>query len=101
MRDIDLLIDEAWELATGQPLRARNLTEHAQKQAIERDYERGIAYSLRNMAYVHLMLSDIETALPQAEEALTHLHALNEPTGAATAICIKSLKNCWSVIYDL
>jgi len=53
------------------------------------------------MAYVHLMLSDIETALPQAEEALTHLHALNEPTGAATAICVKSLNNCCSVIYDI
>ena len=70
-------------------IRDWNLTEHAQKQAIERDYERGIACSLRNMAYVHLMLSDTETALPQAEEALTRLHALNEPAGAATAIYIK------------
>ena len=35
-------------------------------------------------------LSDTtETALPQAEEALTRLHALNEPTGAATAIYLK------------
>ena len=101
MRDIALLIDEAWELAPGQPLRARNLTEHAQKQAIERNYERGIAYSLRNIAYVHLMLSDIETALPQAEEARTRLHALNEPTGAATAIYIKQLNNWCSVIYDI
>jgi signal transduction histidine kinase/DNA-binding NarL/FixJ family response regulator len=80
---IDTLNELAWKLRESDQQRSLILSQMAYNlvQTTESSYQKGIAYSLRNLSYLSLYLANYDQVLPQAFEALALFEALDELSG--------------------
>ena len=84
-RRIDVINDLVWEIALTDGERAQRLAREALDRARELEYERGIAYGLRNSGYFHMMGTRLEESRVESGEAARLLEKLGEDRGLATA----------------
>lgn len=88
---IDALVEYAWEIATTETRRSFELSNEARELSEKLGYAKGIAFSFRNIAYCHMLFSELERALHKAKEALQRFRNLKEQRGEATALDILAL----------
>jgi signal transduction histidine kinase len=82
---VDNLNDQAWAVHITEPKRALELSSKAKQLSEELSYQKGLAYSLRNMGVSHRYLSNLETALTLSFQALEMFLQINEKSGEAQA----------------
>lgn len=78
---IDTLNELSWALQDSDPERGLLLSQEAYQQAstgLIAPYQKGIAYSLRNLAQLNAQLANVDLALSQAFEALSLFEAMRE-----------------------
>ena len=81
---IDLLNRLGWDIRVGEDWgRVLELARDAGQLARSRGYQCGVAGSLRNAAFAHYMLSDLETAFSEAYEALRLYQEASDTQGEA------------------
>lgn len=82
----DLLNDLGWELRKVDIKRSLDLSRQAHELSQKLFYRSGLASSLRNEGYVHMMQSDNQEALASSLEALRLYELMNDSAGQATAL---------------
>lgn len=82
----DMLCMLAWDYRNKDILKTRSLSEQALKLSEELGYQKGIAYSLRNLAFVHQQYSRYDESCKLAYQALTLFEKCGDLTGEASAL---------------
>jgi len=86
---IDTLNEEAWAIRNLSTERALGLSQEACELSFKVNYKFGIAYSLRNLAISHQLLSSYDASLKYCFEAIPLFETLKEEKGIATVFsCI-------------
>jgi len=82
---IDELNRRAWEVHATQPKLGLELSDEAKKLSEESNYQKGLAYAIRNMGVSHRYLSNLETALSLSMQALDMFIDQDDRSGEAQA----------------
>jgi len=86
---VDLLNSLGWELRVDEDWhRVLELARQARQQSEACGYQRGIAGSLRNTAFAHYLLADLEKAIAEAFESLEIFLEIGDRNGEAQARAI-------------
>ena len=72
---IDVMNSLAWELALVDTKRSLQLSREAKRISKKLMYDKGLAYSVRNIGYIHMVYSELEKSLKISREALVFLRA--------------------------
>lgn len=83
---IDVMNNLAWELALVDTKRSFQLSREAKRISKKLKYDKGFAYSVRNIGYIHMVYSDLEQSLKISKEALNRFKKLGDEEGEATAL---------------
>ena len=85
IKKIDALNQEAWEVHVLAPKQGLELSNQAKELSEKNNYQRGLAYAVRNMGVSNRYLSNLETALSLSIQALDMFIQLGEKSGEAQA----------------
>ena len=86
---IDLLNSLGWELRVDEDWhRVLELAQQARQLSEACGYQRGIAGSLRNTAFAHYLLADLEAAIAESLESLRLFLEIGDRRGEAQARAI-------------
>lgn len=85
--EVDILLELAWEVSLNDIERAFSMTEQGQAIAEKLEYEKGIAFALRNIGYLQSIgKTNLQEGLATLEEALKRVRALESEREAEAAI---------------
>jgi len=85
--EVDILLELAWEISLSNIERATDITEQGQALAEKLEYEKGIAFSLRNIGYLQSIgKTNLQEGLATLEDALKRVRALENEREAEAAI---------------
>ena len=85
IKKIDALNHEAWKIHITQPKLGLELSNQAKELSEKNNYQKGLAYAIRNMGVSNRYLSNLETALSLSVQALDMFVQLAEKNGEAQA----------------
>ncbi|HZU86733.1 MAG TPA: diguanylate cyclase [Anaerolineaceae bacterium] len=91
---IDELICQAQELRHENTHRALELSQQAQQQSLQIDYQKGLAYGLYLNCLCHFILADQSDLLEKTFQALSLFESLDDKSGAA------STNNLIALLYE-
>jgi signal transduction histidine kinase/Tfp pilus assembly protein PilF len=80
---IDRLNQDAWKIHNTDPKKGLELSEKAKSMSEASDYDKGLAYAIRNMGVSHRYQSNLETALSLSLQALEMFEKLKDGSGTA------------------
>ncbi len=86
IRRIDDLNHEAWKVHVTQPKQGLDLSIQAKELSEKNNYQRGLAYAIRNMGVSNRYLSNLETALSLSIQALDMFIELGDKSGESQAL---------------
>ena len=85
IKKIDRLNEEAWNVHVLEPKQGLELSNQAKELSEKNNYQKGLAYAIRNMGVSNRYLSNLETALSLSIQALDMFIQLGEKSGEAQA----------------
>ncbi|MFQ3598515.1 MAG: tetratricopeptide repeat protein [Chloroherpetonaceae bacterium] len=83
---IDALNETAWECRNERPKHALEISENAFRLSQKHAYQKGLAYSQRNIGVCQYLLANYEEALSASSDSLMMFEELGDKLGAATAL---------------
>ena len=85
--EVDILLELAWEISLNDIDRAFSITEQGRALAEKLEYEKGIAFALRNIGYLQSIgQTNLQEGLATLEDALKRVRALENEREAEAAI---------------
>jgi signal transduction histidine kinase/DNA-binding NarL/FixJ family response regulator len=89
-RKIETMNDLAWEIRNSDVARALEISQRAYNLAKSNHYQKGIAYSLRNLSRCHSINSNYEAALLHGLESVALFESIEELNGLAQSFNVIS-----------
>ena len=83
---IDELNKQAWKIHVTQPQQGLELSNQAKELSEINNYQKGLAYAIRNIGVSNRYLSNLETALSHSLQALDLFIELGDKSGESQAL---------------